>query len=143
MSASVGEVARPTLRVRGLLGRAEPILITGGRAVADYREAFIGIGVAKRRNAIAIADAGRERFASSGRLTRRIRACSALSSGSGPSLIRSISALLRGRTNRLWSLSADPFVWPRMHRGRAVADSKEAWRSGEDKPPGCSLPMRS
>ncbi|RVD40425.1 hypothetical protein EN742_12760, partial [Mesorhizobium sp. M4A.F.Ca.ET.020.02.1.1] len=33
-----GEVARPTLRVRGLLGRAEPILITGGRAVADYRD---------------------------------------------------------------------------------------------------------
>jgi transposase len=43
-----------------LLGRAEPILITGGRAVADYREAFVGIDVAKLRNAIAIADAGRE-----------------------------------------------------------------------------------
>ena len=60
MSASVGEVARPTLRVRGLLGQAEPILITGGRAMADYREAFVGIDVAKLRNAIAIADAGRE-----------------------------------------------------------------------------------
>nr|WP_246501526.1 IS110 family transposase [Mesorhizobium caraganae] len=60
MSASAGEVARPTLRVRGLLGRSEPILITGGRAVADYREAFVGIDVAKLRNAIAIADAGRE-----------------------------------------------------------------------------------
>ena len=56
-----GEVARrPTLRVRGLLGLAEPILIAGGRAMADYREAFIGIDVAKLRNAIAIADAGRE-----------------------------------------------------------------------------------
>jgi hypothetical protein len=32
MSASVEEVARPTLRVRGLLGRTKPILITGGRA---------------------------------------------------------------------------------------------------------------
>lgn len=42
MSPSAGEVARPTLRVRGLLGRSEPILITGGRAVADYREAFAG-----------------------------------------------------------------------------------------------------
>ncbi|WP_287367625.1 IS110 family transposase [Mesorhizobium sp.] len=60
MSASAGEVARPTLRVRGLLGRAEPILITGGRAVADYREAFVGIDVAKQRNAVAIAEAGRE-----------------------------------------------------------------------------------
>jgi transposase len=43
-----------------LLGQAEPILITGGRAMADYREAFIGIDVAKLRNAIAIADSGRE-----------------------------------------------------------------------------------
>ncbi|MFD1984711.1 IS110 family transposase [Mesorhizobium newzealandense] len=60
MSASADEVARPTLRVRGLLGRAEPILTTGGRAVADYREAFVGIDVAKLRNAIAVADAGRE-----------------------------------------------------------------------------------
>ncbi|PBC12491.1 IS110 family transposase [Mesorhizobium loti] len=43
-----------------MLGRSEPILITGGRAVADYREAFVGIDVAKLRNAIAIAEAGRE-----------------------------------------------------------------------------------
>src|SRR5690606_33842660 len=61
MSASAGEVARPTLRVRGLLERAEPILITRGRAVADYREAFVGIDVAKLKNAIAIAEAGREK----------------------------------------------------------------------------------
>ncbi|TIX33497.1 MAG: IS110 family transposase, partial [Mesorhizobium sp.] len=60
MSASAGEVARPTLRVRGLLGRAEPILTTGGRAVADYREAFVGIDVAKLKNAIAIAEVGRK-----------------------------------------------------------------------------------
>jgi transposase len=43
-----------------LLGLAEPILIAGGRAVADYREAFIGIDCAKLRNALAIADAGRD-----------------------------------------------------------------------------------
>jgi hypothetical protein len=43
-----------------LLGRAEPILITEGRAVADYREAFVRIDVAELRNAIAIADSGRE-----------------------------------------------------------------------------------
>jgi transposase len=43
-----------------LLGRTEPILIAGGRAVTDYREAFVGIDVAKLRNAVAIADAGRE-----------------------------------------------------------------------------------
>jgi transposase len=60
MSARISEAARPTLRFRGLLGLAEPILIAGGRAVADYREAFVGIDVAKLRNAIAIADAGRD-----------------------------------------------------------------------------------
>lgn len=59
MSASSGEVARPTLRVRGLLGRTEPILIRR-RAVADYREAFVGIDVAKLKNTIAIAETGRE-----------------------------------------------------------------------------------
>ena len=60
MSVFVAEVARPTLVFRGLLGRAEPILITGGRAVADYREAFVGIDVAKLKNAIAVAESGRE-----------------------------------------------------------------------------------
>lgn len=60
MSASVGELARPTLRVRGVLGWAGPILIPGGRAVADYREAFVGIDVAKLSSAIAIAVCGRE-----------------------------------------------------------------------------------
>jgi transposase len=60
MSASVGEAARPTLRVRGLLGRAEPILATGGRAGVDHREAFVGIDVARLKNATAIAEAGRE-----------------------------------------------------------------------------------
>jgi hypothetical protein len=42
-----------------LLGRAEPILIAGGRAVQDYREAFVGIDAAKARNAIAVAEGGR------------------------------------------------------------------------------------
>src|SRR5215213_3555938 len=63
MSASSGEVARPTLRVRGLLGRAEPILFAGGRAVDQTTEVFVGIDVAKTRNttrnAIAIADGAR------------------------------------------------------------------------------------
>ena len=54
------EAALPTLRVRGLLGLAEPILIAGGRAMGDYSEAFIGIDVAKIRNAIAVAEDGRQ-----------------------------------------------------------------------------------
>ena len=60
MSVFAPEVARPTLVFRGLLGQPEPILITGGRAVADYREAFVGIDVAKLRNAIAVAETGRD-----------------------------------------------------------------------------------
>jgi transposase len=42
-----------------LLGRAEPILIAGGRAVDHSTEVFVGIDVAKVRNAIAIADGER------------------------------------------------------------------------------------
>lgn len=60
MSVFAPEVARPTLVFRGLLGQAEPILITGGRAVADYREAFVGIDVAKLKNAFAVAESGRD-----------------------------------------------------------------------------------
>jgi transposase len=60
MSVFAPEVARPTLVFRGLLGRAKPILIAGGRATADYREAFVGIDVAKLKNAIAVAKSGRD-----------------------------------------------------------------------------------
>lgn len=52
-------MARPTLRGRGLLGLAEPILIAGGRAVVHHTEVFVGIDVAKARNAIAVADGER------------------------------------------------------------------------------------
>jgi hypothetical protein len=38
-----------------LLGQAEPILTVGGRAVGDNTAIFVGIDVAKVRNAIAIA----------------------------------------------------------------------------------------
>lgn len=37
-----------------------PILITGERTVADYRESFAGIDVAMLENAIAIAEVGRD-----------------------------------------------------------------------------------
>ncbi len=54
-------MARPTLRERGLLGRAEPILIAGRRAVAQFTEVFVGIDVSKLRNAVAIAEGQRRR----------------------------------------------------------------------------------
>jgi transposase len=47
-------VALPTLRLRGLLWVAEPILIARGRAVEHCKEVFLGIDVAKARNAIAV-----------------------------------------------------------------------------------------
>ena len=59
MSASVFEVARLTLCLRGLLGVAEPIFITGGRVMDQHIDVFVWIDVAKSRNAIAIADNGR------------------------------------------------------------------------------------
>jgi hypothetical protein len=37
---------------------AEPILTAGGRAVGEYTEVFVGIDVAKTRNAIAIGEGG-------------------------------------------------------------------------------------
>jgi hypothetical protein len=57
--SACGEVARPTLRIRGLLGQAEPILTARGRAMEDIIDIFVGIDVAKVRNAIAIADGER------------------------------------------------------------------------------------
>jgi transposase len=38
---------------------AEPILTHGGRAMADYREAFVAFDVAKIKHAVAVADSGR------------------------------------------------------------------------------------
>jgi len=80
--------------------------------VADHREAFVGIDVAKLRNAIAIADAGREgevRFfgevdasgASMRRVIQRIA-----------NQIQSRACLLRGRTRWLWSLSTGSIARP-------------------------------
>jgi hypothetical protein len=71
-----------------LLGLAEPI-----RAVANDREAFAGIDVAKLKNAIAIADSGREgevRFF--GEVDASDESMRELSSGSPSGSIESISA---------------------------------------------------
>jgi transposase len=42
-----------------LLGLAGPILIAGGQAMEDNTDVFVGIDVAKLRNAVAVADGGR------------------------------------------------------------------------------------
>ncbi len=52
-------VARRTLRLRGLLRVAEPVLPAGGRAVGHATEVFVGIDGSKMRNEIAVADGER------------------------------------------------------------------------------------
>ena len=41
MSVDDVEAARPTLRVRGMFGVAEPILIAGGRAAEHHNEVLV------------------------------------------------------------------------------------------------------
>ena len=43
-----------------MLGRTEPSLMRGGRAMEQYTEAFVGIDTAKNKHALAIADPGRD-----------------------------------------------------------------------------------
>jgi len=50
-------------------------------------------------------------------------------------------ATRRGR--RIRALSADQEAWPRLHRGGALADPEETWRSGEDEPTRCGRPSQA
>lgn len=98
--------------------------------MADYREAFVGIDVAKRRNAIAIAEAGREgevRFfgevdasaTNMGRLIARIA-----------NRFDRVHFCYEAGPTGLWPLSPDPIARPPMHGGGAIADPKEAGAIG-------------
>jgi len=44
---------------RGLLGRTEPSLMHGGRTMGKHGEVFVAFDVAKKKRAVAIAEAGR------------------------------------------------------------------------------------
>src|ERR671920_831284 len=103
MSASEAEVARPTLRPRGLLGVAEPILTAGGRAVGQHTEAFVGIDAAKARNAVAVAEGGRPR-ARHGR-----------PGGPARAKVRRGALLLGGGTDRLGPPPVRPPPRARVH----------------------------
>src|SRR5258708_22274935 len=46
--------------------------------------------------------------------------------------IPSTDVLLRGGADGIRALSADQEAWPRLHRGGALADPEETWRSGEE-----------
>jgi hypothetical protein len=57
MSASEAEVAHPTLRLRGLLGVAEPSLTAGGQAMGEYTETSSGpVASGAKRNGLSEAD---------------------------------------------------------------------------------------
>ena len=47
------------MRLRGLPGWAGQSLTQGGRVVSDHSEAFVGFDTSKLRNAVAIAEGGR------------------------------------------------------------------------------------
>src|SRR3954454_12034390 len=60
MSAPVRSVRIDDATLRPLAGWYELLLTIGGRTMAETKEAFVGIDVAKLRNAVAVADAGRD-----------------------------------------------------------------------------------
>lgn len=134
MPASTGELARPTLRVRGFLGRSEVIHITGGRAV----EQTVGKHLSESSRE------AEERLCDFGcRPRERVRFFGEVDASAAS--MRRVIQRIAGRfglyafcyeagPDRLWSLSADPFVWPQMHRRRSVADPEEARRPGGDEP---------
>ena len=103
--------------------------------MAETTEAFVGIDVAKLRNAVAVADAGRDgevRFHgevdASPESMRRLAAKLA-------GKHQRLALLLRGRPDRLRPAPADHRPRPRLRRGRALADPEEAGRAGQDQPP--------
>ena len=53
-----GGTPRAPWKARGSLGRAERNLNAPGRAMEKYSEVFVGIDTAKKKHAVAIADAG-------------------------------------------------------------------------------------
>ena len=127
MSASLLEVVRPTLVIRGLLGWADPILTRGGRTVGHPTEVFIGIDVAKARNAIAVADG--EVYASSDAMKRillRIAAkydvvhCCYEAGPTGYGLYRLISEL--GHS----CMVVAPSLIPKRARDRVKTDRRDA-----------------
>ena len=125
-------------RTEGFQGvRASPH--QGGRAVAEPREAFVGIDAAKARNAVAVAEGGR------GGEVRYLGEVDAAEPG-----MRRIVARLAAkydrvhfcygrsrrdrRADRLRAAPAHRRSRVRVHGRRAVADPEEAGRPSQDQP---------
>ena len=102
--------------------------------MSNHSEAFVAFDTSKLRNAVAIADAGRAgevRFL--GEIENSGAATAKLVQQAGRQ-VRAADVLLRGGADRLRAVPADQEPWSRVRGGCAVADSEEAWRSGEDQP---------
>src|SRR5262249_28839113 len=59
MSVPALEATRPRCESRGLAGRPGLSSTQGGRAMGEHSEVFVGLDVAKAKNAVAIAESGR------------------------------------------------------------------------------------
>jgi hypothetical protein len=94
--------------------------------MADYNEVFVGIDTSKLRNAVAIAEGGRNGEV---RYLGEIENTAAAVS----KLVKKLAAQHR-RPDRVWAVPADQGSWPRLHGGGAVTDPEEAGRSGKDQP---------
>ena len=103
--------------------------------MAETKEAFVGIDVAKLRNAVAVADAGRD---------GEVRFYGEVDAS--PEGMRRLAAKLAGRYERLHfcyeagpdRLRAAPAAHrprPLLRRGRAVVDPEEAGRPDQDQSP--------
>src|SRR5712671_5953258 len=100
-------------------------------------EAFIGIDTSKLKNAIAIAEGGRDGEV---RYLGEIETTDAATRKLVKKLAtkyRKVTFCYEGRTDRLRPVSPDHKPWPRMQRGGAVVGSQEAWRPREDQPSRC------
>src|SRR5580693_9395728 len=127
---------------RGLPGLAGQSLKQGGRVVDQHSRAFIGIDTSKLRNAVAVAEEGRDgevRYL--GEIDTTEAATQARHQTCGQ--IPSTDVLLRGWADGIRAPSVDREAWPRLHRGGPLADPKETWRSGEDEPSRCSRPRQA
>ena len=99
------------------------------------REAFVGIDAAKLRNAVAVAEAGREgevRYI--GEFDASPDEHEAVHRQVGIE-VRAAALLLRGRPDRVRAAPSDHRTRPRVHGGGALAHSPEAERPCEDQPP--------
>src|SRR5258708_15646908 len=128
---------------RGLPGLAGQSLKQGGRVVDQHNRAFVGIDTSKLRNAVAVAEDGRDgdvrylgEIDTTEAATRKLVAKLAAK-------YRQLTFCYEAGPTGYRAPSVDWEAWPRLHRGGALADPEETWRSGEDEPTRCGRPSQA